>query len=163
VSDPMFPVMPPLKGPEQPKVKPPVPREVNISFAVWVLTSLLSAVLQFIDADSFVANYQKQIAGSAAADTLTSGTLKTAYIIAIVGVGVLMVFFAWKMRSGSNWARIVLGVLGVFGLMFQAQSVGLSDWLTLLGVLITAVGLVFMFVPASNAYFAKFRRPRPPR
>jgi hypothetical protein len=156
---PLFPEpMPPLGGAEQPKAKPPVPKEVNIAFGVWLLSIVLSLVLQLLDTNGFVEAYQKQIAGTPQDGVLGGGQLKVIYIVGVVVVSGLMLLFAWKMRSGRNWARVVLAVLAVIGLMFQAQSVGIGV-VALIGVLITAVGLVFMFVPASNAYFAQFRRP----
>jgi hypothetical protein len=159
VSEPLFPPMPPVTRPEQAKPRPPVPREVNIAFAVWVLSAVLSLVLQLLDVSAFVEQYQKQLAGTAQ-EQLSTGTLKGIYIVAVVAVSVLMVFFAWKMRSGRKWARAVIAILAILGLMFQAMSVGVGDVLAIAGVLITATGLVFMFVPASNAYFNAFiRRP----
>jgi hypothetical protein len=152
--------MPPVSPAGQPK-KPPVPREVNVACAIWVLSVVLSLVLQLLDLNAFVEAYLKQVAGTPQADVLTAGTIKGIYIFAIVAVSLLMLLFAWKMRAGRNWARIVLAILAVLSLLFQASSVGLSSVLGLVGVLITASALVFMFVPQSNAYFAQFRRPRP--
>jgi hypothetical protein len=157
VSEPLFPQMPPISPAEQPK-KPPVPREVNAAFAIWVLDVVLSLVLQLLDLNAFVDAYVKQVAGTPQAEVLTAGTVKGIYIVAIVLVSLLMLLFAWKMRAGRNWARIVLGVLAVVNLMFQASTVGLSSWLGIVGALIIASALVFMFVPQSNAYFAQFRR-----
>jgi hypothetical protein len=155
---PLFPAPPPRS--DQAKVKPPVPREVNIAFAVWILNSLLGLVLQLFDTTDFVGEYQKQIAGTPQAAVLDPGTLKVIYIIAVTTVCVLMAFFAWKMRSGRKWARTVLAILAVFGLMTQAVSTGLSDVFAVIGVLIAATGLVFMFVPAANAYFNEFVKRR---
>jgi len=161
VSDqqPLFPAMPPLKGPEQPRIKPPVPREVNVSFVVWVLTTLFSAVVEIINTDSFVTAYVQQIAGTPQADVLSAHTVKIMYIVASVVVNLVMLFFAWRMRSGRNWARMILAVLAAITLLAQAAQVGISEILPLVSVLVTVTGLVFMFVPASNAYFALFRRP----
>jgi hypothetical protein len=126
-----------------------------------VFSVVLVLVLQLLDLNAFVDAYLKQVAGTPQADVLTAGTIKGIYIFAIIAVSLLMLLFAWKMRSGRNWARILLAVLAVLQLLFQASSVGLSSVLGLVGVLITASALVFMFVPQSNAYFAQFRRPRP--
>lgn len=155
MSDPLFPA--PDRLP--PKAKPPVPKEVNIAFGVWVLTALAGSVLQLLNLDPLVKVYQQQLASSGQVDVLSDGDLRTAAIIGIVAAGLLGLLFAWKMRAGRNWARILLAVPAVFGLMLQASSVGFSDVLTLAEVLVTATGLVFMFVPQSNAYFRQFRRP----
>jgi hypothetical protein len=163
VSNPMFPEpMPPIGGTGNTgkPAKPPVPKEVNISFAVWVLSMVLSSVLQIVDADVFVDTYQRQLANQSPEAQLSAGTLKGVYLFAVIAVGLVMLLFAWKMRQGRNWARILLTVLAVTSLLVQASSVGVSSMLALIGVVITATGLVFMYVPAANAYFAHFRQQR---
>jgi hypothetical protein len=158
VSNPMFPEpMPPIGGSEKP-VKPKVPKEVNIAFAVWVLSMLVSSVLQIVDVNVFVETYQKQLANQAPEAQLSAGTLKGVYLVAVVAVGLVMLLFAWKMREGRNWARILLTALGVVSLYVQATTVGVSSVLGLIGVVITATGLVFMFMPPANAYFAEVRK-----
>ncbi|MEV4317734.1 hypothetical protein [Actinocrispum sp. NPDC049592] len=159
MTEPLFPSMPPVK--QAPKVKPPVPKEINLAFGIWVLSTILASVLQLMDLNAFVDAYLKQVAGTPQADVMSAGTIKGVYIVMVIGVGLLMLLFAWKMRSGRNWARIVLAILAVVSLMMQAAAVGIGSVLSVVGVLITASALVFMFVPASNAYFALFRRPRP--
>jgi hypothetical protein len=157
VSNPMFPEpMPPIKGSGKP-AKPPVPKEVTISFAVWVLSTVLSSVIQIMDTSAFVETFQQQMANQPPEAQLSAGTLKGVYIFAVIAVGLVMLLFAWKMRSGRSWARIVLTVLAVASLWIQAMSVGMSSVLGLAGVVITATGLVFMYVPAANAYFAAVR------
>jgi hypothetical protein len=85
------------------------------------------------------------------------------FYFALGVVAVLMILFAWRMRSGRNWARMLLAVLAVFGLLTQASAVGFTDWVALVSVAITATGLVYMFVPPANEYFRSFRKvpPRP--
>jgi ABC-type transport system involved in cytochrome bd biosynthesis fused ATPase/permease subunit len=151
--------MPPLVG--APKPKPPIPREIHVAFWVWVLSTVLSSVLQILDSKAFVEILRKQMAAASSPEVqFDQGTAMTIYIIAVVAVAALMLLFAWKMRAGRNWARVVLAVLAVLGLWNQARSVGLSEPLAVVGALITATALVFMFVPAAHAYFAQFRRPR---
>jgi small-conductance mechanosensitive channel len=158
---PLFPEpMPPLNRTEQPVVKPPVPRDVNVAFAIWVLDALVSLVVRFLDMNRFVDSYQQQVAGTAEDGVLDAGTLKVVYVIAVIVAALLMLFFAWMMRSGRKWARAVLAILAVIGLMSQAVTVGLSDPIAIAGVLLAASGLVFMFVPASNAYFNQFVKRR---
>jgi hypothetical protein len=156
VSDPLFPPPPP-SGPRQRPPRPKAPKEVNISFAVWVLTAVVGLVIQSLDTNNFVTQYMKSIDGTPGAEALDPGTLKVVYLVAVVTVSALMVLFAWKMRTGRNWARAVITILTVIQLMTQAATVGFSftldDWLPLLSVLVAATGLVYMFVPPSNAYF----------
>jgi CHASE2 domain-containing sensor protein len=162
VSDPLFP--PPPQGfvPPKPPPRPKPPREVNISFAVWVLTAVVGLVIQTMDTNNFVTQYMKSIEGTPGAEALDASTLKVVYLLAVIAVSVLMVFFAWKMRTGRNWARVLITVLTVIQLMTQASTVGFSfsldDWLPLLSVLVAATGLVYMFVPPSNAYFREITK-----
>lgn len=161
MSSPMFPEpMPPIGGTEKSgkPAKPPVPKEVNIAFAVWVLSMVLSSILQIVDADVFVETYLKQQSNQPAEAQLSAGTLNGVYIVAVVAVGLVMLLFAWKMRQGRNWARILLTVLAVTSLLLQASTVGVSSVLSVIGVVITATGLVFMYMPPANAYFAHFRK-----
>lgn len=156
MSDPLFPPPPPSGVvPKPPRPKPP--KEVNISFAVWVLTAVVGLVIQVLDTNDFVTQYMKSIEGMPGSEALDAGTLKVIYLGAVIVVSALMVLFAWKMRSGRNWARVLITVLTVIQLMTQAATVGFSvsldDWLPLLSVLVAATGLVYMFVPPSNAYF----------
>lgn len=143
--------------------KPAVPKEVNIAFAVWVLSSLVSSVLQALDVDVFVEAFLKQPANQPPGAQLSAGAVRGIFYIALVVVGALMLLFAWKMRSGRNWARVLLTALAVFGLYTQASAVGFSDWIAVVSVAITATGLVYMYMPPSNAYFRSFRTPPPPR
>jgi glucan phosphoethanolaminetransferase (alkaline phosphatase superfamily) len=159
VADPMFPEpMPPIGGSAKPPVKPKVPKEVTISFVVWVLSMVVSSVLQLVDVNVFVEAFQKQMANQPADTQLSAGTLKGIAIFVIVAVGLVMLLFAWKMREGRNWARIVLTVLGLISLYVQARTVGMASPMALLGVVVTATGLVFMFMPPANAYFAEVRK-----
>lgn len=157
--NPMFPEpMPPIGGSEKPPAKPAVPRDVNIAFAVWVLSMVLSTILQLVDVNGFVEVYQKQLANQPPEAQLSAGTLKGVYIVAVIAVGLVMLLFAWKMRQGRNWARVLLAVLALVSLYVQGTTVGISDWLAVVGVVITATGLVYMFMPPANAYFREVRQ-----
>ncbi|MET0133227.1 MAG: hypothetical protein ABW215_06500 [Kibdelosporangium sp.] len=161
MSEPLMPYkpMPPAGGRQQSPPKPKPPRDVTVAFWIWLASTVLSAILQIIGADAFVELYLKQTAGQPQAE-VPPGTLKMAFIIGVVVVSLVMALFSWKMWSGRNWARMLLTFLGVFGLITQASSVGLSSVLGLVGVLITIAGLVFMFMPPARAYFAEHRRLR---
>ncbi|ALG14013.1 hypothetical protein [Kibdelosporangium phytohabitans] len=160
MSDPLFPG-PKYPVPAQKPEKPAVPKEVNIAFAVWVFSAIVSAVLQALDADVFVDAFMKQSANQPPEAQLPPSAIRTMFYVALAVVGLLMLLFAWKMRSGRNWARILLTVLAVFGLYTQASAVGFSDWLAVVSVAITATGLVYMYMPPSNAYFRSFRKVPP--
>jgi hypothetical protein len=160
VSNPMSPEpMPPIRGEQQP-AKPAVPKEINIAFAVWVLSTLVSMVMEIIDADAIVEIYMRQMTAQAPDMQLSPETVRNMFLVIVVLVNLVLLLFAWKMRQGRNWARILLTVLAVLSLWSQAASVGMSSVLGLISVVITATGLVFMFVPAANAYFAAVKQQR---
>ncbi|TCO65233.1 hypothetical protein [Actinocrispum wychmicini] len=155
---PLFPGPARPPGTVPPVPKPPVPKEVTIAFVIWVLTAVVGAVVQLVNLDPLVKSYQRQLGNSGQSDVLSYGELRTAAFAGVIVAALLWLFFAWKMRSGKNWARVVLSLLAVVGLMAQAVAVGFSDVLAIVEVLVTATGLVFMFMPPANAYFGQFRR-----
>ncbi|WP_433266061.1 hypothetical protein ACQPZF_39780 [Actinosynnema sp. CS-041913] len=84
---------------------------------------------------------------------------------------VLFVVAAVKLRSGRNWARVLLAVLGglavVFGLLalvgFASGEVRYADWLigtvwALVFLASVMLGTVAMFLPPSNAYVRSVSR-----
>lgn len=109
---------------------------------------------------------------AAEGDSLTRGEADVAArltpVLFALGLAVLSVPFviaAAKLRSGRNWARILLTVLslpvGAFGLLamlgFASGGLPHVDWVVgvawswaFLGV--CALGFVAMYLPASNAY-----------
>ena len=147
---------------------PGVPREVQASFVLWLIAvaaGVFETALAIIEA----------LSGDLGLDT--TGV--------IVGVGIRLIIFAAaiyvasRMRLGKNWARFVLAIgLGVIGTL--SIVIGPVSWLaeghpigeflvnagpmTLLfassriahlGAVFAAV--VFMFLPAANAYFRAAR------
>lgn len=144
--------------------KPPVPKEVRISFWAWMVSAVMSfaaGVQIATDKEGFIREFVAVSANS----TIPAGELRrlaevgfTGMLVGIFGFGLLYVLFVFKMRAGRNWARIVLAALAVLGLLSQGVLTGTTDLLALVSVLISVVGLVMMFMPASNAYFNRFKR-----
>lgn len=82
----------------------------------------------------------------------------------------LFVLFAYKMRAGRNWARILLTVytvVGVWSFLTAMASSGaeLDLMWSLAEVAFGVTAIVYMFRPESTKYFAdtKERRLRAPR
>ncbi|UOZ07120.1 hypothetical protein [Amycolatopsis sp. WQ 127309] len=75
--------------------------------------------------------------------------LVVAVVIAVV-IALLYLLFAFKLRAGRNWARIVLTVITV--LQVLSVLVGQSTWVTYVSVLAAVVGVVFSFLAPSSAY-----------
>jgi hypothetical protein len=147
--------------------RPGVPKDVQVSFLLWltaVAAGVFETALAIIEA----------LSGTSGLDTGV-----------IVGVGIRLIIFAAaiyiasRMRLGKNWARFVLAIgLGVIGTL--SIVIGPVSWLAEghpIGEFLASAGpmmllfassriahlgavfaaVVFMFLPAANAYFQAAR------
>lgn len=157
-------------GPAEPPARP---TSVTLAFVAWLLMTALSLLSLIFVLTSPIWD-RAVAAGARAADVngvqIDASTLvNTVRITSVVGFligAALYLLFAFKMRAGRNWARVVLTVIGVLGVLsavlptyrsvtvngttYVVQNYGIH-WISL-ALLVAA--LVLMFVPASNAYFA---------
>lgn len=92
-------------------------------------------------------------------------TFRVAMGFGIVLVLGLWLLFATKMRQGRNWARVVITMFGVVGVMSFLSSMastgaalGLIWNLAEVAFLVTAV--IYMFRPESTKYFLEHRKRR---
>lgn len=148
--------------PEQPSaVRPPAP--VVVAFWIWIASAVLSLVF------AVITPRQK----SAIVDALTKAKppniapnqydqyatiLITTTIVTLVIFAALYVFFAYKVRSGRNWARMTLTVLMIIGVAYDAYTGTLLS--SGVGLLISALAVILVYLPSANAYFAARRRLR---
>lgn len=136
------------------------PKEVRLSFFLWLATSLLlvvSAVLIFTDRDVALEEARRTQAEGVTPEQLEAAVNVVLVTFVVIGVllAALLAFFAFKVRAGRNWARITLTVLGVIVLIFNLLS---FTWLGVLIVLAAAGAIVAMYLPASKAYFDSAKR-----
>jgi hypothetical protein len=82
-----------------------------------------------------------------------------------VGLSLIYIVFAVVAFTGRNWARILVTVMTVgfsLFLLFAAFTGGAADpasaGILLLPVLLAVLGVVILFLPASNAWFSAPRR-----
>jgi hypothetical protein len=91
----------------------------------------------------------------------------TAIAIAVILVAVYLLF-AFKMRAGRNWARIVLTVFGALSILSAVTPGGgmtrgsfvidgrvfqVTQAPTWAGAVLAVIGIVLMFLAPSNKYF----------
>ncbi|MGH3902776.1 MAG: hypothetical protein ACRDTE_01030 [Pseudonocardiaceae bacterium] len=147
----------------------PRPKEVDYSFWLWVtnfalgLVGLIFFVGEF-DTIRDTALEEARRQGGAIDDAQLESITTTALIIAVI-IGVLFsalqVLFAFFMRKGRNWARIVLAVFGglsvLSGLYSLATASGGQLALSMISLLVVIGAVVTMFLAAANPWF----RPRP--
>ena len=171
---PQYPPSPSNGYPGQPPA-PTAPGSVKGAFLIYLIAALLAAVGVVLSLTSNVWNQAVAAAGSNTSGVDTQTLVNTVKITtAVVGVILLGLYllFAFKMRAGRNWARIVLTVLSalsilslasasssvnVNGTVYKSSSTQLTGWI---GGALAVVGIVLMFLPASNAYFSASKAAR---
>lgn len=142
-----------------------VPDDVDKAWKLWltsIVVGLLGTVvgLLFTDRDALKQDLLEQGNAPSDVDTIVTATVVT---IAVVGLIILalQLFFVFKMRAGRNWARIVLTVLGVIGVLSSVftltQGSGLAAVVNLVSAVVVVAAIVFMYRPAASAYFSPQR------
>ncbi len=141
------------------------PDDVQKSFMLWLVSigiGVLGAIvgIAFADRDKAIDEAMKNGSDLTRdqASSLVNGILVGTVVIVLI-ILALELFFVFKMRAGKNWARIVLTVLGVLGIL--SALYGLTAGLTfgvllnLISMLVVIAAIVFMFKPAASAYFSQ--------
>lgn len=156
---------------------PNPPSTVKGAFLIYLIVTLISVIGIVLVVTS---NVWDQAIAAAGTNVTSSGTsvssLASAAKIATVVVGLIFIglylLFAFKMRAGRNWARIVLTVLSALSILSaarttasisvngQAYSVGSSQATGWINAALAVVAIVLMYMGASNAYFAASRAAR---
>lgn len=128
-----------------------IPTTVKVAFWIFLLGALLDIALSIIGVagSSFIA-----AAGGASGDSSVAlgGTALLWISIGQLALTVIQLIVLWKMKAGKNWARILITVFEVLGLLVLFS--GPSIW-TVISVVIGLVAVVLMWLPASNDYFRK--------
>jgi hypothetical protein len=146
-------------------VRPP---QVDLAFwliiAAGVLSSLSTLFLAFAGRDSFMAMMEAEAARQGQAlppgsTEMLEGTVISASIIwAVILLG-LYALVAFPVRKGKNWARIlgtVFAAISLFGLFSGPFALGpVYGIIQILAILLGAVGIVLLYLPANSPYFQK--------
>ncbi|MGH3628656.1 MAG: hypothetical protein ACRDRL_14630 [Sciscionella sp.] len=155
--------------------KPPPPRPRLLDIAVWcwvgaLVISVASGVIELLLLpSSMMAELRSEM--TAMGNSVDTSTMKEVYatikpigIVTELIVGGIWLLFVVKLRSGRNWARILLAALGVAWLVVTlsgVSDVALTQQLVAFAQTIATVSaLYFMFTKPVNAYFAELRRRR---
>jgi hypothetical protein len=170
-NDPSFPSYPDI--PSDLPQAPVRPKPVDTSFMLWMVTAGLG-VLGFIVSLAVGGDIARENAakalrdqGKEATDSAIDAALTFGFVFAGVVAAVffgLFLLFAFKMRAGRNWARIVLAVLGGLSLilnlvgLFGGGGGALTMILTVVQIALVGGAIYFMFVKESAAYFVTAKR-----
>lgn len=145
---------------------PPAPAPPNeIVGAFWAF--VLAAVIGIVGGLLVLGTKQTIVDAVRAANTsnLTETQIQAAANIAVITavvisviIGALYVLFAFKLKAGRNWARIVLTIVAVLSLI--SLLAGGHTLIGYVGVLAAAIGAVLSYLPNSSAYITAVKRSR---
>ncbi|MGH1526616.1 hypothetical protein ACRAWC_22455 [Leifsonia sp. L25] len=146
------------------------PRTVNIAFWLFIagaVLSVISGIITIATIGSQRAQFLDAIRNSSQANTGNPQSLADAVIagattwavVTLIFWAVAFVLFAFFMRRGANWARIVLTVLTVLSLLNIINGFGTG----FLQFAAAVVAVILMFLRPSNEYFAAVRASKAPR
>jgi putative Mn2+ efflux pump MntP len=164
-SSPSFPKAPPIEqGPPQASPQA-APTEIIVSFWCYLVAAVVGLVGGLLLLGSRQAIEDSLRTANTQAGRYTDAQIHQLATIAIaVTVGIAIVFaalyvlFAFKLKEGKNWARIVLTVLAALALI--SLLLGRSSLLSFVGEVAAVVGAVLSYLPKSNAYIAASKAPR---
>lgn len=158
--------MPPLAPVLPQELAPARPPTVTAAMWIWIAAAVLSVavgpVLMLSNMDYLVA----QDATASTADGRRAAELGFQITTVVLGFAMLVaaspyIAFAVVLRNGHNWARILLTILGMFGLVcmvgitvagLQAPTWQAGVTIGILVIGLTVAAVVLQFLPASNKY-----------
>ena len=134
-------------------VQAPRPRLVTVSAWLWLIVVVVELVVVAVAFGDVRASLASEVAARGV-DQSTQDKVVLAGLGVLLGPGVLVglaqlgVLRAY--HGGRNWARILLAVLGVLGVLVSQVPLAV-------GIVVVGAG-VLMFLPKSNAWFKGKRR-----
>lgn len=143
--------------------KPSPPASVEVAFWIWIVSAAVSLVFAVLAPrakgnilDSLRRSKPPGLAPSQYEHT--ANVLITVLIVQLVVFALLYVFLAYQVRAGRNWARLILTVLLIIGVVYGLIQGSLLA--SGIGLLISAVAVILVYFPSASAFFAAHRRAR---
>ncbi|MGH1524893.1 hypothetical protein ACRAWC_13000 [Leifsonia sp. L25] len=159
-------------APPQPVAAPTrIPTTVNTAFWLYIASAVLSVIggiVTIATASSGRAEIIRQLQSSGTnlhgqnIDTLATAAIGVAIGLSIVTLifwAVVFVLFAFFMRRGANWARIVLTVLTAVSLLNFRPGFPFG----LIQVIASIVAVILIWLRPSSAWFAAIKASKAPR
>ncbi|HEX4720871.1 MAG TPA: hypothetical protein VH333_00045 [Pseudonocardiaceae bacterium] len=163
---PDFPSAPPPSdyGNQQPAQSFEAPQTIMASFWCFIgaaVIVLLGGLLTTGDKQAILDQLRTANTSNLSESQLESlaGTAVVIAVVATVIIAGLYVLFAFKVRAGRNWARIVLTIVAVLDLLALVTGQG-GAAVGYIGALAAIVGCVLSYLPSSAAYFAAVKAAR---
>lgn len=151
--------------PGDPPPRPEPPKQVNVSFGLWVAAGLVmiaGLALAIVNKQTVIDAVTQQGQDSRiSAEQIASGTTTLLWLLLLGGVafGGMAVLFAYKAREGTRSARTVLAVLTVPMLVFQLSQ--FANMVTTIAAVVAVFALLLLYTPQVAGYFPKLRPGRP--
>ncbi|WP_434315582.1 hypothetical protein [Leifsonia sp. P73] len=148
-----------------------IPTTVNTAFWLYIASAVLSVIggiVTIATASGDRAQIIRQIQNSGTnlhgqnIDTLASAAVAVAIgssIVTLIFWAIVFVLFAFFMRRGANWARIVLTVLTVVSLLNIIPGFPFG----LIQVIASIVAVILIWLRPSSAWFAAIKASKAPR
>ena len=153
-------------GPMAPAVKPKAPGTITAAFIIYLLSAIAAAASVAV---LFTDDGKRQLRQALTdaningvdVDSLVNTTRTAAGVLAVVLI-VLYVIFDLLMRAGRNWARIVLTVVSALSIIssFTGSLGAARGTVSWVGLILSILAIVLMYLPVSNAYFAAVKLSR---
>lgn len=160
---PNFPSAPPAADMQQQRFTPP--QEIMWSFWCYVAGALIlivSGVLAAAQRQQFVTALRQNPSVKNLTPDQFNAAVTAAIVLQVVlavVISALYVLFAFKIRQGRNWARIVLTVVAALALIALLLTGG-SSVLSVIGRIAAVLGCVASYLPNSTAYINAVRAGR---
>ena len=163
---PNYPAAPPPSDTGVPGQAFPPPREIAASFWCYVVAAaivLVNGVVSLGSKQAVVTALHKTspTLTPSELDSAATGALAIAVVLAVVFAG-LYVLFAFKLRAGRNWARIVLTIIAALDLLTLVSGQA-GTVVGFIGALAAVVGCVMSYLGNSNSYIRAVKEARYPR
>lgn len=136
-----------------------VPNQVTGAFWCYIAAAVIIAIggLLAIGAKQDILNTLRanntRNLSEAELNTAAGVAVVVAVVVPII-VAALFALFAFKLRAGRNWARIVLAIIAALELINLLRGAGGTSILGFVAILAAVIGAVLSFMPRSNAYVA---------
>jgi hypothetical protein len=160
-----YPPPPPIDS-DSSAAAPNPPKEIVGAFWAYLvaaITWLIGGLLVIGNKQSIVdalraANKQGGALTESQIDTAANVGVIFVVVVAVV-ISALYALFAFKLKAGRNWARVVLTVLAVLALISLLLGTG-GNIISYIGQFAAIVAAVLSFMPSSSAYIAQTKASR---
>jgi hypothetical protein len=160
---PNYPAAPPPSDTGLPEQVYPPPREIVVSFWCYLVAAAIVLVNGLVSIGSKQAvvtalHKTSPTLTPSQLDSAATGAVAIAVVLAAIFAG-LYVLFAFKLRAGRNWARIVLTVIAALDLLTLVSGTA-GTVVGYIGALAAVIGCVMSYMANSNGYIRAVKAAR---